>query len=238
LPPLSDLEQVQRDSSTPSSHEVSIVAVAWWAAFFATLALIALLGLARSAQALTVSAPAGLGPVTTLAAVAEEEEGEEKGDEEEAGAEASEDDEAEADGCEADEEEADEEECDESGGAPEECELSSAEATVFASPNHDNVRLQVRYSTSAPTAVSLDYGLHGAKGSLYLGATKKKLGREGVLHLSKSLTEAQMAKVMAAKGFTVRLRVADVPGYCQAFFDQQLDVRRATPSGLTWLQSE
>jgi hypothetical protein len=229
---------VQRKSSTPSSHVAPTTAVAWWAAFLATLALIALLGLAKSAQALTVSAPTGLGPATALGGAAEEEEDEAKDDEAEAGAEASEDDEAEAGDCEVDEEEADEEECDESGGAPAECELSSAEATVFAAPNHDNVRLQVRYSTSAPTAVSLDYGLHGAKGSLYLGATKKKLGRRGVLHLSKSLTEAQMAKVMAAKGFTVRLRVADVPGYCQAFFDQQLDVRRATPSGLTWLQSE
>jgi hypothetical protein len=229
---------VLRKSSTPSSHVAPPTAVAWWAAFLATLALVALLGLAKSAQALTVSAPAGLGAATALTAAAEEEEDEAEDDEAEAGAETSEDEEAEADDCEADEEEADEEACDESGGAPAECELSSAEATVFASPNHGNVRLQVRYSTSAPTAVSLDYGLHGAKGSLYLGATKKKLGRKGVLHLSKSLTEAQMAKVMAAKGFTVRLRVADVPGYCQAFFDHQLDVRRATPSGLTWLQSE
>ena len=59
-----------------------------------------------------------------------------------------------------------------------------------------------------------------------------------MLHLTRSLTESQMAKVMAAKGFTVRLRVPDAPGYCQAFFDHQLDIRRATPSGLSWQQSE
>ena len=59
-----------------------------------------------------------------------------------------------------------------------------------------------------------------------------------MLRLTEDLTEAQMAKVMAAKGFTVRLRVPAAPGYCQAFFDHQLNVRRATPSGLAWRASE
>jgi hypothetical protein len=35
----------------------------------------------------------------------------------------------------------------------------------------------------------------------------------------------------------VRLRVAAAPGYCSSFFDHQLKVRRATPSGLAWSQS-
>jgi hypothetical protein len=47
-----------------------------------------------------------------------------------------------------------------------------------------------------------------------------------------------MAKARAAKGFTVRLRVPGAPRYCASLFDRQLDVRRATPGGLTWLQSE
>jgi hypothetical protein len=86
--------------------------------------------------------------------------------------------------------------------------------------------------------VAVDYGLHGAKGSLYLGGEKKQFAREGILRLTKNLTESQMAKVMAAKGFTVRLRVAAAPGYCKAFFDHQLDIRRATPTGLAWQQAE
>jgi len=197
----------------------------------AVAALIALLGLATSAQALTVPAPSGFGP--TLSPLFEEE-----GEDDEAEAESSDDEEElEVEGCEADEEPG-EEECDESGAAPAECELSDAEATVSASPSRDRVSLKVRYSAAAPTAVELDYRLHGPKGSLYLGAARKKLGREGVLRLTRTLTEAQMAKVLAARGFTVRLRVPGTPGYCQAFFDHQLDVRRATPSGLTWLQSE
>jgi hypothetical protein len=46
-----------------------------------------------------------------------------------------------------------------------------------------------------------------------------------------------MAKAMAAKGFTVRLRVPAAPHYCQALFDRRLDLRQATPTGLTWQQS-
>jgi hypothetical protein len=207
------------------------MALAWWAAFLATLALVALLGLAKSAQALTVPAPQSFALATALAPPFEEE------DEDETEAGSSDDEEFEFEDCEADEEPG-EDECDEGGSAPAECQLSDAEASVSASPNRDRVSLKVRYATAAPTAVSLDYGLHGAKGSLFLGATKKKLGKQGILRLTRTLTEAQMTKVLAAKGFTVRLRVPGTPGYCQAFFDHQLDVRRATPSGLTWLQSE
>jgi hypothetical protein len=201
---------------------------AWWAAFCATLTLIAILGIAKSAQALTVPPTGPPGIVAAPAPPADEESEDE--------AEASEDEGFEAEECEADEEECEE---DEAGpNAPQECLLSSAEATVFATANKDKVRLQLRYTTSAPTAVAVDYGLHGAKGSLYLGGEKKQLAKQGVLRLTKDLTEAQMTKVMAAKGFTVRLRVPAAPGYCKAFFDRQLNSRRATPSGLAWQQSE
>lgn len=223
---------MERKTSAQSSHAIPTTALAWWGAFLATLALVALLGLAKSAQALTVAAPPGFTAATALSPPAEEE------DEDETEADSSDDEEFGFEDCKAGEEPGeDEEECDE-GGVPVECQLSEAEASVSASPNSDRVSLKVRYATAAPTAVSLDYGLHGAKGSLFLGATKKKLGKQGVLRLTRILTEGQMAKVLAAKGFTVRLRVPGAPGYCQAFFDHQLDVRRATPSGLTWLQSE
>ncbi len=212
-------------------HKPSAVAghaaarTAWWASFFATLALIAILGLARSAQALTVPAVgSAAGPV----ALAPDEELEF-----EIEAEASEDEELESEDC--------EEECgeDETGAeAPQECLLSSAEAEIFATANRDKVRLQVRYTASSPTAVVVDYGLHGSKGSLYLGGEKQQFAKQGVLRLTISLSETQMAKVMAAKAFTVRLRVPAAPRYCQAYLDRQLDVRRATPTGLTWQQSE
>jgi hypothetical protein len=214
---------VNRNCLAPNS--VTHTALAWWAAFPATLALVALLGLATSAQALTVPSP---GARESALVPAFDEEGEE-----DAEAEAGEGEETEL-GCSFDEEECEGEEA----AAPPECLVQSAEATVLVSPNRNRVRLLVRYATSSPTVVSLDFGLHGSKGSLYLGATRKRIGRNGVLHLDKSLAGSQMAKVMAAKGFTVRLRPAAAPGYCQAFFDHQLDRRRATPNGLSWLQSE
>jgi hypothetical protein len=216
----------RRTSAAPSDEAIAI-RFAWWAAFFATLTLVAVLGLAKSAQALTVPA-ATPGTAAAPAAVPADEESEDE-------AEASEDEGVVFEECEEDEE------CEEEDGsaeAPAECLLSSAEATVTASANKDQVRLQIRYATSSPTAVAVDYGLHGSKGSLYLGGEKKQFARRGVLRLTRSLTEAQMAKVMAAKGFTVRLRVAAAPGYCKAFFDHQLNVRRATPSGLAWEQAE
>jgi hypothetical protein len=216
----------RRVTAATATDEAAAIRFAWWAAFFVTLALVAVLGVARSAQALTIP-PAGT-PGTLAAAPAAAEE-----DEEEAEAsEGLEDEECEEDeGC--------EEEGDDAGGeAPAECLLSTAEAAVTASANRDQVRLQIRYTTSSPTTVAVEYGLHGSKGSLYLGAERKQLSRHGVLRLTKTLTEAQMAKVMAAKGFTVRLRVPAAPGYCRSFFDHQLDTRRATPAGIAWQQTE
>lgn len=210
----------------PSSlaPEEAAVRFAWWVAFIATLTLIAVLGLVKSAQALTISPAAA---TTTL--------GMPLGEKAEGEAEGSEDEGFEVEEC----ENAEECEEDEVGSAvPQECLLSGAEATVHASASKDMVRLQVRYTTSVPTAVAIEYGLHGRKGPLYLGGERKRIAREGVLRLTRSLTEAQMAKVMAAESFAVRLRVPAAPGYCKAFFHHQLDRKRATPSGLAWRQSE
>jgi len=218
---------MRRRPAAATSPEVPAFRFAWWMSFFATIALVAILGLARSAQAATLAVP-GLATPVLAAAPAEDDEDE---------AETSEDDEFEFEECE-DEDESDfcEAEEDESKRpeAPPECLLSSAEPTVSAAPNRDRVQLQVRYKTSSPTTVTVDYGLHGSKGSLFLGSEKKHFGRSGVLRLSEDLTEAQMTRVMAAKGFTVRLRAAAVPRYCQSLFDRQLDVRQATPSGFSW----
>jgi hypothetical protein len=217
---------MRRKLSTVANHDAPATRIAWWASFGATLALVAILGLARSAQAIPVS------PGTGTAAAAErvpppDEEAEDE-------AEASEEDEFEVE----DEECEEDEECGEEEGrseAPRECLLSTATATV--STIHDGVRLLIRYTTSSPTTVAVEYGLHGAKGSLFLGNDHKRFAANGTLRLTKRLSDAQMAKVMAAKNFTVRLHVAAAPGYCGAFFDDQLDVRRATPGGLSWSQS-
>jgi hypothetical protein len=224
---------MRRKPPITTGHDAHLARVAWWTAFLATVALVAIVGLARSAQAQALPAASPVGPLASAPSLDEEEE------EAEAEAAISEDEaeELEAEECEA-EDAAEQRECEEEGEAeaPRACLLSTAEATVSAS--NDKIHLLVRYTTTAPIAVGVEYGLHGAKGSLYLGGEKKHVGVKGKLRLTKRLSDPQMEKVLAAKNFTVRLRVPDVPAYCHPFFDRQLDVRRATPAGLAWSQSE
>lgn len=209
---------MRRQSPIARGRDEHTTRFAWWASFFATLLLIAALGIARSAQA----APAPLATASVIEEVDEEEGGEdeEAGDDQE---------------CEDGEEECEGEDEVES---PRECLLNSARAKIFAATARDTVRLTVRYSTSSPTPVAVDYGLHGNKGSLYLGGDSRPPASHGVVQLTRTLSEAQMAKVLAAKDFTMRLRLSDAPSYCRPFFDRRLDVRRATPSGLSWSQAE
>ncbi len=208
------------------------VRFAWTVSFLATLALVAILSLARSAQASSLTAPPAF---SAPAAAFRFEEDEEEGEGEEEG----EEEEFEAEEC---EEGADgEEECVGEGNdgteAPRECLLSNAHATIAASTGNDRLRMQVRYSISSPATVAVEYGLHGRKGSLFLGDERERFAKRGVLHLTKRLSDAQMAKVLAAKGFTVRLHVLAAPSYCHPFFDRQLDVRRMTPRGPVWSQA-
>lgn len=196
------------------------------------LVLLALLCSAPAAQALSLPGPAGLTLPEPLAATGEEsEEGEAVASEEE--------------GLEAfEEEECEEEEpgeCEEGEGGPEapsECLLSTVSPTAFASGASDKVRLQIRYTAASPSPVKVDYGLHGGKGSLFLGSVKKRFAKKGVLTLNRKLTEGQMEKALAARDFTVRIRVLAAPRWCGSYFDRHLTVRRATPRGVTWLQPE
>jgi hypothetical protein len=206
------------------------VRFAWTVSFLATLALVAILSLARSAQALSVTTPPPGLPATAAASQLEEDEEEAEGGEGE----------FEAEEC---EEGADgEEECVGEGNdgaeVPRQCLLSSAHATIAASTGNGRLRMQVRYSISSPATVAVEYGLHGRRGSLFLGDERERFAKRGVLHLTKRLTDAQMTKVVAAKGFTVRLHVLVAPSYCHPFFDRQLDVRRMTPRGPVWSQAE
>jgi hypothetical protein len=192
--------------------------------FLALLILIALLGLAGSAQALALPGPSDL---RILAVPADEEEEAEASEGEE---------EAEVEECDFEEEECGEDES--RVEAPPECLLTSVKPTISLAGNSHRIRLQVRYTASSPAPVVIAYGLHGTKGSLFLGKEKKRFGKKGVLRLSRSLTEAQMAKVTAAKDFTVRIRALETPGWCQSIFDRHLTLRRTTPSGLSWQERE
>jgi hypothetical protein len=213
---------------TTAEEGAGLVRFAWLVSFFATLSLVAILALAKSAQALPVLDPANL-PTAAVSAPADID-AEEEEEEEEL---------FEIEECEIDDEECEAEVEDEEGAAaPDECLLTSADASVFASGSHDKLRLVVRYTAVEPTLVAVDWGLHGSKGSLYLGQSKQQFGRSGAFHQTETLSEAQMAKAAGAKDFTVQLYAVQAPRYCRHYLDRHLTARRAAPSGLTWADPE
>jgi hypothetical protein len=232
---------MRRKHGFATDHDASPIRLAWLASFSATIALIAILGMARSAQALPVPIPAipalPGAPLTPSAPVVIVE-----GEEEECETAAECEEEVEGEECEELEEEG--EECEEEGAgasgaeAPVECRLSRASATISADPAHDKLSLSLHYSTFSPTSVSFDYFLRGSKGPLALGGGKKRFARKGTLHETKSLTGPQMAKVLAAKDFTVQLRPADVPHSCNHLLDRHLTIRHAAGGNLTWSDPE
>jgi hypothetical protein len=211
---------------TAAEEGAGMARFAWLVSFFATLSLVAILALAKSAQAL----PLDPGDLPVVAAATPPAEIDSAGEEEE----------FELEECEFDDEECETEVEDEGGGsiAPDECLLTSAEATVFAAGAQDKLRLVIRYTAVAPTLVTVSWGLHGSKGSLYLGQTKQQFGRSGVFRQTETLNEPQMAKAAGAKDFTIQAYAAQAPRYCRHYLDRHLTVRRAAPSGLTWADPE
>lgn len=215
---------MKRKRSTADIEEAQLIRLAWWGAFFATIALIAILGLARSAQAMTV--PAG-DPLTAAATLVpeDEEEGEEEGEFGE---------------CEFSEEEGEEEECEEryeeveGAEAPRECVLSSASATVTAATKGNKVSLVVRYTAYSPGSVQVTTWLRGSKGPLSLGSDRSHLGTHGVIRATDTLAAAQMTKALAARSFTIQLRPAHAPRYCDSLLDRHLTVRHNASGRLTW----
>jgi hypothetical protein len=205
--------------------EPRLLRTAWSLAFLATLALIVGLGLARSAGAATTPFAAPLAAEIEAEDDFEEDELEEEEDEE--ACEVSADEDAE-EAAETEEICAEEEEVD--GDVPAECLLSSAVATVAADPAHGRVRLTVRYTAVSPAAVSVDTFLRGDKGPLSLGDDHPRFARSGVFHDTERLSERQMAKVTAARSFTVQLKAAGAPKRCGRYFERRLTLRR----GLTW----
>jgi hypothetical protein len=212
---------MRRRPALSSDHDTAATRFAWGAAFFVTIALVAILGMARSAQALTLPTGASAGTAAVLPPPTDQEieEEVERGEEEE------ELEVEECEGCEADTE-------------SEACLLSSASATVSASSAGDKVRLVVRYTAFVPAVVGVDFWLRGSKGPLTLGKDQKRFETTGVLRLTESLSEEQMTKVMAARDFTVKLRPVNAPSYCDRRFDKHLTFKHTAPGGLTWSDSE
>lgn len=217
----------RRQSTQDEPGSPISIKLAWWAGFVATLVLVFALAQAKSAHAVTVPAP--LGNLVTILDEEAEDEAEAGADEEE-GWEYGE--------CEVfGEGEEEEEFCEEAEpeeGTPSECLLNSAEATVSVVPARDTLRLAVRYTARAPATVAVEYYLRGGKGQLRLGEDRKRFERQGTFRSTERLSDSQMAKVAAARNFTVELGAVNTPRYCHRYFDQKLTVKRTSGGGLTW----
>lgn len=222
---------MRRKLGVSGGEDPRAIRFAWWASFLTTVVLIALLGIARSAQALTLPTPTGPAPSAVSLAV-DESEAEEEAEEEE----------LEVEECEAEaEEEFEAEECggeEEGAEASRECVLSSAVATVSASTVSDKVRLAIHYTAFAPGSIQVATWSRGAKGPLSLSKESDHLSGQGVLRETESLTAAQMNKAVAARSFTVQLLPAHAPSYCRKLLDRHLTVRHSSAGHLTWSDPE
>jgi hypothetical protein len=190
---------------------------AWCALPAAILALLVVLLVARPAAALSVSNGPLFGPSTSPPGE-EEVEGE------------SEDEELEG--------EEGEGEGEESAGPPADCLLQTARAKVSVYAAQGRVRLQIRYTSTAPTDATVVYSLSGNKGSLKFAATKQHLAMAGSIRLSENLGKSAMAKAAAAKSFVVELRIPATPHSCRRFDTRHLTIEHSGGRRVTWLQSE
>jgi hypothetical protein len=113
------------------------------------------------------------------------------------------------------------------------CYLRTATAHVVAFPGRDMMRLTLGYTTYAPAPASVEYG---ANKDPHLGTVHRRLGRSGVLRLSKHLVGGQMAKVETSGRFTVTVHVPESPQACQPFEVQRLRVAQSSQARVTWAE--
>src|SRR5262249_12792606 len=123
------------------------------------------------------------------------------------------------------------------GQAPPQCLLTSAVSTVSATKS-GRVRLLVRSTAVSPITVDIDYRLQGGKGSLTIPGGKERFGKGGIYRETTKLTASRLAKAMAAKSATLRLRPLGAPKYCHHFEETHLTVRHSSHGRLTWSEPE
>ena len=171
------------------------------------LLLLCALGTAATAQASLLPLADQIRP---LVAEEEETEAEEAGDEAEEA-------QIEREICEEDPELCEEEEAEpkDKGKKDDGCLLQSAKASLTANPGKQRLRLSVHYKTLQPTTVSVEASLQNSKGAIRLGTDHARFRRSGVYRDTYELTEKQMKKAAAARGFSVELHVVNAPTSCR-----------------------
>ena len=100
------------------------------------------------------------------------------------------------------------------GVLPEECVVRTFSSSAIASPAHNRLELTIHYTTFEPTAVTIDYGL---------GAAKRHLGEQGVIHLDKHLAAAQTEKLHR---LAVKIGVPEAPSRCKRYYSSPARVHQ------------
>jgi hypothetical protein len=192
------------------------------------LALLFLLTVAQPSQAFADIEVAGLPPESALQIGDEEEDETEVEVEGECA-------ESEDEAVKSSEEAEEECEAEDAGLSPgEDCYLRTATAHVVAFPGRGLMRLTLGYTTYTPAAAKVEYG---ANKDPHLGTVQRRLGRSGVLRLSKHLADGQMAKVETSGRFTVTIHVPEAPQACQPFEVQRLRVAQSSRARVTWAEA-
>jgi hypothetical protein len=133
------------------------------------------------------------------------------------------------------EEEVCEAEAEDAGFSPAaDCYLRTARARVVAYPERNTMRLTLGYTTYTPAGATVEYG---AKGDPHLGTARRRLGRSGVVRLSKHLGSREMEQVEASRRFTVTVHVPEAPRECRRFEVQRLQVERSSDARVTWSET-
>src|SRR3954454_19365820 len=96
------------------------------------------------------------------------------------------------------------------------------------------MRLTLGYTTYAPATATVEYG---AEKDPHLGSVQRRLGRSGVLRLSKHLADTQMTKVESSGRFTVTVHVPEAPQACQGSEGQQLQAAQSSEARVTWAEA-
>lgn len=149
--------------------------------------------------------------------------------------------EGEAEEGETEETEEDEEESEEGGsepglpqGVPDECLEYTVAARVVSSLSRQTVRLELSYDSGEPGEASLSYALKGGKGSLRLGTAKWHLSPWGHLERTARLGDRELAKLAAARSFTVRVNLPGTPSFCEIYGTRHLTSRRRAGEQTIW----
>jgi hypothetical protein len=131
------------------------------------------------------------------------------------------------------EEEAEE---DSEGAFPAECRLRTATPRAVARFGRDDMRLTLRYASDSAMRVGVSYWLKGARGTLRLGSTTRRIGRQGTIALSRHLDERAAVKLRAARTIVVQLAVPHAPSSCRRYLTMRLSPTRPLSGGATWYE--